>query len=218
MIELQDIWKYYGVKGSRKPVIGGLSAVFPSGRNIAVMGLNGAGKSTLLKIIGGSLRPDFGEIVRHGRVSWPLGFAGGFHGALTGLQNTRFVGRIYGVDTDELVEYVRDFAELGDFLDMPFQTYSSGMRARLAFGVSMGIKFDWYLVDEITAVGDAPFRRKCDEVFATRLKDSQMVMVSHSNAQLEKYCDCALVLDNGTAAYYDDIASGVKAYTDLVGT
>jgi len=106
MIELQDIWKYYGVKGSRKPVIGGLSAVFPSGRNIAVMGRNGAGKSTLLKIIGGSLRPDFGEIVRHGRVSWPLGFAGGFHGALTGLQNTRFVGRIYGVDTDELVEYV----------------------------------------------------------------------------------------------------------------
>lgn len=218
MIELQNVWKQYGVKGNKKPVLGGLSAVFPNGRNVAVMGRNGAGKSTLLRIIGGSLRPDHGDVRRHGRVSWPLGFAGGFHGALTGLQNTRFVGRIYGVDTDELVEYVRDFAELGDFLDMPFQTYSSGMRARLAFGVSMGIKFDWYLVDEITAVGDAPFRRKCDDVFATRLKDSQMIMVSHSNAQLQKYCNSALVLDQGSAVFYDDIEVGVKAYTDLVGT
>ena len=217
MIELQDIWKFYGVKGNRKAVIGGLSAVFPAGRNVAVMGRNGAGKSTLLRIIGGSLRADFGEVVRHGKVSWPLGFAGGFHAALTGRQNTRFVGRIYGVDTDELVEYVSDFAELGDFLDMPFQTYSSGMRARLAFGVSMGIQFDWYLVDEITAVGDAPFRRKCDEVFATRLKDSQMIMVSHSNAQLQKYCDSAIILDNGTARFFDDIDEGVAAYTELVG-
>jgi len=229
MIEIQDIWKYYGRKGRKKAVIGGLSAVFESGRNVAVMGRNGAGKSTLLRIIGGSLRPDFGDVVRHGKVSWPLGFAGGFHGALTGLQNTRFVGRVYGADTDALVDFVRDFAELGDFLDMPFQTYSSGMRARLAFGasgmrarlafgVSMGIKFDWYLVDEITAVGDAPFRRKCDEVFSTRLKNSQMVMVSHSNDQLKKYCDCALVLNEGTAVFYDEIDEGIKAYTGIVGT
>jgi len=211
MIELNDIWKYYGLKGQKKAVIGGLSAVFESGRNVAVMGRNGAGKSTLLRIIGGSLRPDFGDVVRHGKVSWPLGFAGGFHGALTGLQ-------VYGADTDALVEFVRDFAELGDFLDMPFQTYSSGMRARLAFGVSMGINFDWYLVDEITAVGDAPFRRKCDEVFSTRLKDSQMIMVSHSNDQLKKYCDCALVLNEGSAAFYDEIDDGIKAYTAIVGT
>src|SRR5690606_21100756 len=132
--------------------------------NIAVIGRNGAGKSTLLRLVAGTLRPDRGEIRRHGRVSWPMGFSGAFHPALTGRQNARFVARIYGVDTDRLVADVADFAELGEFLDMPFQTYSAGMRARLAFGVSLAVSFDCYLVDEITAVGDAAFQDKCRAV------------------------------------------------------
>lgn len=217
MIELRNVTKHYRLRGVTKPVIDEMSLTLPTGVNVAVLGRNGAGKSTLLRMIGGSMLPDRGEIVRHGRVSWPLGFAGGFHAALTGLQNTRFVGRIYGADTDELVAFVEDFAELGAFLDMPFSTYSSGMRARLAFGVSMGIAFDWYLVDEITAVGDAPFKRKCDEMFQTRLKNSQVIMVSHSNAQIRKFCDVAIILEQGSYRYFDNIEDGLAAYEDLVG-
>jgi capsular polysaccharide transport system ATP-binding protein len=141
MIEFRGVSKHYLTQTSRKVVVDGLTLSLPWGAKVGVLGRNGAGKSTLLGMVSGTVRPDAGRIVRHGAISWPLGFGGSFHGELTGAQNVRFVARIYGVDTAALLAFVADFAELGDFIDMPVRSYSSGMRARLAFGMSMGIDF-----------------------------------------------------------------------------
>ncbi|WP_438987891.1 ABC transporter ATP-binding protein, partial [Marivivens donghaensis] len=145
-----------------------ISLAIPAGTSVALLGVNGAGKSTLLNMISGSLRPDEDRILRNGTVSRPVGFAGSFHGDLTGAQNTRFVARTYGVDTDELLDFVTDFANLGDQINDPVRGYSSGMRARLAFALSMGLPFDLYLVDEVTAVGDTKFRAKSAIAFKSR--------------------------------------------------
>jgi capsular polysaccharide transport system ATP-binding protein len=160
-------------------------------------------------MIAGTLVPSAGRIVSTGSISWPVGFAGSFHPELTGAQNTRFVGRIYGVDTDELIGFVEDFAGLGTHFRLPFRTYSSGMKSRLAFGVSMGIGFDTYLVDEITAVGDAAFKAKSDRMFKARMKHAGAVMVSHSMAQVRDLCDAAAVLENGRLTYYDDVGAAI---------
>ncbi|MCB1376288.1 MAG: ABC transporter ATP-binding protein, partial [Rhodobacteraceae bacterium] len=188
MIELRNVTKYYRTPHGRKVVLDDLTLTLPPGTKLGVLGRNGAGKSTLLSMIGGTTRPNRGEIRRHASISWPLGFGGTFHADLTGAQNVRFVARIYGRDTDELVEYVESFAELGEFMDMPLRSYSSGMKARLAFGMSMGIAFDWYLVDEITAVGDAAFKRKSLSFFKNRLRNAGLLMVSHSVTTIRAYC------------------------------
>lgn len=210
MIEFRDVSKYYLTQSSRKVVLDRFSLVLPAGAKVGVLGRNGAGKSTLLGMISGTVRPDSGEILRHSSISWPLGFKGSFHGDLTGAQNIRFVARIYGVDTDALVAYVQDFAELGDFIDMPVRSYSSGMRARLGFGMSMGVSFDWYLVDEITAVGDQAFKQKSLAMFRTRLKDAGILMVSHSVNTIRTYCTSGLVLENGRAEYFEDVGEAVR--------
>jgi len=212
MIEFRNVWKTFSLKGTRKPILSGLTLSLPRRGNIAIIGRNGAGKSTLLNLIAGTLLPDRGEIFRHGRTSWPMGLSGGFHGELTGRQNTRFVARIYGADTDEMEAYVEDFAELDRFFDMPVRTYSSGMKARLAFGVSLAARFDCYLVDEITGVGDARFKRKCRDAFNERVADAQLIMVSHSENTLRSYCETALLLDNGNATYFGDLESAVRVY------
>jgi capsular polysaccharide transport system ATP-binding protein len=212
MIEFQNVTKYYRTPRGRKVVLDDLTLTLPSGTKLGVMGRNGAGKSTLLSMIGGTIRPNAGRILRYATISWPLGFKGSFHGDLTGAQNVRFTARIYGRDTDALVAYVEDFAELGDFMDMPVRSYSSGMRARLAFGMSMGIAFDWYLVDEITAVGDASFKRKSLDVFRSRLKDAGLLMVSHSINTIRSYCDSGLVLEAGRATFYEDVRDAVEAH------
>lgn len=196
MIRLERATKFVRMKGISKPIINDVSFVIPRGRSVGLLGRNGAGKSTLLQIIAGTLELDKGRIVRQGKISWPLGFQGSFQGNLSGEQNVRFVARIYGVDTEELVAYVADFAELGAFYKAPVRTYSSGMRARLAFGVSMGVRFDYYLVDEITAVGDTNFKRKSQQVFKERLADSDVIMVSHSAATLRDYCESGIVLED----------------------
>ena len=216
MLRFRNVSKSYAIPGGRRHVLRNLTIDFPRYRNVAIVGRNGAGKSTFLRMISGILRPDKGTIERNGRVSWPLGFAGGFHPALTGRQNARFIARVYGADTDEMVTFVEDFSELGAFLDMPFQTYSTGMRARLAFGVSMAADFDWYLVDEITAVGDKTFRNKCKHVFNEKLSKSQMLMVSHSDATLREYCNAGLLLNDGHAWYFDDVEETLLAYQSLL--
>lgn len=217
MIRFHDVWKTFRLKrGGRKHILRGVSLQLPTDRRIALIGRNGAGKSTMLNMISGNIRPDSGEITATGRVSWPMGFAAAFHPALTGRQNARFVARIYGADTESMENYVEDFAELGDFLDAPIRSYSSGMKARLAFGISMAAEFDCYLVDEITAVGDALFRQKCKQVFSEKLKDAQVIMVSHSDATLRDYCDSALLLENGQLQYFDDLEAGLKAYKTLI--
>ena len=212
MIEFHNVWKSFSLKGARKLILTGLTLSLPRDVNIAIVGRNGAGKSTLLNMIAGTLIPDRGEIVRLGRTSWPMGFAGGFHGELTGRQNTRFVARIYGTDTDEMERYVEEFAELGNFLDMPVRTYSSGMKARLAFGVSLAANFDCYLVDEITGVGDARFRKKCHDAFQEKVAGSQVIMVSHSDSTLRSYCQSALLLENGEATYYPVLEEALDVY------
>ena len=212
MIEFRDVSKHYLTSRGRKVILEGLTLTLPRGAKVGVLGRNGAGKSTLIGMIAGIVRADGGEIRRDGSISWPLGFAGSFAGDLTGAQNIRFVARIYGIDTDALVEYVQGFAELGDFIDMPVRSYSSGMKARLAFGLSMGVHFDWYLVDEITAVGDAAFRKKSLSVFKHRLRDAGMLMVSHSTRTILDYCDSGLVLENGQATWFENVKEAIALH------
>jgi capsular polysaccharide transport system ATP-binding protein len=212
MIRLERAFKEVRMKGVRKIIIDDVSVTFPRGKSIGLLGRNGAGKSTLLQIIAGTLELDRGRIIRQGKISWPLGFQGSFQGNLSGEQNVRFVARIYGVDTDELVAYVAEFAELGQFYHAPVRTYSSGMKARLAFGVSMGINFDYYLVDEITAVGDTNFKRKSQQTFKEKLSNSDVIMVSHSTGTLRAYCQTGIVLENGQMTYYDDINEAIAVH------
>lgn len=212
MIRFAQLSKSYRAGASRRLLLDRLNLDVPKGTKVALLGRNGAGKSTLLAMIAGLVPPDSGAIHVDGTVSWPLGFAGSFANDLTGTQNTRFVARIYGTDSDALVDYVRSFAQLAAFMDMPVRTYSAGMRARLAFGLSMGLRFDWYLVDEVTAVGDAAFRRKSLAVFQERLAGSGLFMVSHTTATLRDYCRSGLVLDGGRAWWFDDVADAIAAH------
>lgn len=213
MIEFRNVEKFYPTRdGGRKVLVSGLNLCLPYGAKVGLLGRNGAGKSSLIGMIAGTVKLNGGEIRREGTVSWPLGFSGSFAVDLTGAQNARFVARIYGVDSDALVDYVSDFAELGEFMRMPVRSYSAGMRARLAFGISMGLAFDWYLVDEITAVGDAAFRKKSLAVFGSRLKDAGLIMVSHADATLREYCTSGIVLDQGRAEYFDDIEDAIACH------
>ena len=213
MIHFENLTKVFTLDGKSKVVADNINVTFPAGRSVALLGRNGAGKSTLLQMIAGTMDPTAGRVVSTGSISWPVGFAGSFHGDLTGVQNTRFVGRIYGVDTDELVDFVEDFAGLGVHFRLPFRTYSSGMRSRLAFGVSMGIGFDTYLVDEITAVGDAAFRQKSSAVFLARMRQAGAVVVTHSMPQVRELCDAAAVLEDGRLTYFDDVEEGIAQHS-----
>lgn len=215
MIELVDVSKAYTQKGIRKIILDHVNFCFPDKRNIAIMGQNGAGKSTLMRLIAGTEQPDSGRIYRSGKVSWPLGFSGGFNGSMTGLENVRFVARIYGQDTEKIIDYVREFSELGNSLNLPIKTYSSGMKARLAFGVSMAIDFDCYLIDEITAVGDENFKRKSQQVFREKLTHSQIIMISHSASTIKSYCDCGLLLLHNDILFFDQIDALLANYKTM---
>jgi capsular polysaccharide transport system ATP-binding protein len=212
MIEFRNVSKAFDTQIGYKVIMRGVNLKLDTTHSIGVLGRNGAGKSTMLSMIAGTQDPDEGQIYRDVSISWPLGFAGSFHKNLTGAQNVRFVARIYGVDTDALLDYVAWFSELGPFLYDPVINYSSGMRARLAFGCSMGVAFDVYLVDETTSVGDDAFRRKCKAVFADRLSRSRMIMVSHSMNTLRGYCRSGVVLEHGTLTYFDDIEEAIEQH------
>lgn len=212
MIKLQALTKTFHLNGISKTVLSNVSMEFPTGRSVALLGRNGAGKSTLLRLIAGTLDPTAGRVRTAGTVSWPVGFAGSFHGDLTGAQNTRFIARIYGVDGDELVDFTASFADLGAHFRLPFRTYSSGMKARLAFGVSMGIAFDTYLVDEITAVGDAAFRAKSNALFLSRIETAGAVVVSHSMGLVRELCDAAMVLESGQLRFYNDVDAAIAIH------
>lgn len=212
MIELKDLSKSYRTRKGLRPILKGINAKFPQGRNVGILGRNGAGKSTLLRLIGGAELPTSGKIVRKGTISWPIGFSGGFHGSLSGRENLRFICRIYDADIQRVTEFVEDFAELGEYMEMPISSYSSGMRSKLAFGLSMAIDFNYYLIDELTAVGDAWFREKCNAEFDRRRDRSTLIVVSHNVKTIEQHCEIAAVLHEGTLIMFDDLGDAMKFY------
>jgi capsular polysaccharide transport system ATP-binding protein len=214
MIELRNITKAYKTKQGRHVVLDDINVILPPKDSIGILGVNGAGKSTLLRIIGGAEAPTVGTVIRRGKISWPIGFTGGFNGTLSGEENCRFVARIYGQDVDWVIERTREFADIGEYFYEPIRTYSSGMRARIAFGLSMAIDFDLYLVDEVTAVGDRRFRHKCRAAFAERRERAGLIMVSHDLATLADYCRRGAVLDHGKLRVYDTVQEAAEAYEE----
>lgn len=215
MIICSDIAKYYSHGSERKHVFDGVNLTIKKGERVALLGRNGAGKSTLIKLIGGVELPSSGKILRQMSVSWPLGFAGGFQGSLTGYDNARFIARIYQRDYVGVRKFVEDFTELGRQLKMPVKTYSSGMRARLAFALSLSIEFDCYLIDEVILVGDQNFQRKCQEEMFQKRQDRAMLIASHSPEFMKQFCNKAIIINKGKVVPYDDIDLALSIYSEL---
>lgn len=215
ILKLDNLVKGFWRADRWHPVIRGLTLSVPRGMALGLLGRNGAGKTTLLDLVAGTLRPDHGTIQRSGQISFPVGFAAGFHRDLSGAQNIRFLARLYGVDPAALVDFVQDFAELGGHFHQPVRTYSTGMRARLAFGASMGLPFDLYLIDEATAVGDLRFRQKSKTLFRARMKTASGIMVSHNLQELAKICDAGLVLHEGRIWFFERIEHAIEAHQDI---
>jgi len=220
VISLDGVTKSYMTLVGRKVVFRDLSLDIPDGMNVGLIGRNGAGKSTLMRLLGGADLPDSGEIVTEGKVSWPVGLRGGLQTNLTGRENVKFVCRIQGIrrrEMQEKIRYVQDFAEIGDHFDLPVSTYSSGMRARLGFGMSMAFDFDYYLIDEVMAVGDASFKRKSQKVFEERLQRAKVILVSHNMKLIERMSDMIVHLHLGQATVYEDVQHGIAAYRKVGG-
>ncbi|MCL2029396.1 MAG: ABC transporter ATP-binding protein [Deltaproteobacteria bacterium] len=218
MIELQRVRKTFRVKNQRRLVLNDITHTFKPGLSTGILGRNGAGKTTLLNIIGGKVPADSGRVIRTSRLSWPIGFSGCFHGHLTGRENLRFVCRIYGASIEKVTDFVADFSELGPYMDIPVNTYSSGMSAKLAFGLSMALEFDFYLVDEVTAVGDASFRAKAKKIFNERRGRATLLVVSHNIQTIKAYCQEALVLDQGELRTFPDMNQAIKHYQEVCQT
>lgn len=212
MIQLENLTKAYWYRGQPKYIARNLNVTIPDGARVALMGRNGAGKSTMLAMIAGKINPDRGRVRLSGNMSWPIGLTGCIQAELTGVQNVKFIARVYGVDTDELIAFVDDFAELGMNFHEPVRTYSSGMRARLNFGMSMGIHFDTYLIDEVHATGDGAFKTKSKKVFEDRMSKAGLVMVSHSKSTMKELCDSGAVLEKGTITFYNDIEEALEVH------
>jgi capsular polysaccharide transport system ATP-binding protein len=219
MIELRNVTKFYPLNQGVRHILRDVSLVIPGNTNLAVLGPNGAGKSTFLRLIGGAEAPNNGRILTDQSISWPLGIGTGFQPSLTGRQNVLFVCRINGLSYSQrrqVIDEVVEFAELGEYFDLPVKTYSSGMRARLSFGLSMAFQFDIYLVDELTSVGDAVFRAKAKKAFSDMRDRASLIFVSHNLQSLRESCQSALFLEGGNASFYPDIEEGINAYQDYI--
>lgn len=215
MIELSNVFKFYRTRGSVKTILDHVTYEFRAGLSYGILGINGAGKSTTMRMLAGTELPNSGKITRSARVSWPLGFSAGLHPAMTGRENIQFVARIYGHDSKRAVEFVEDFAEIGAYIDEPYRTYSSGMAQRLAFGLSMAIDFECYLIDEVTAVGDARFQARCQDEFAKRRAYSDIIMVSHSMETIRSYCNRGVVLAHGILHEFSNVDDAIELYNKL---
>lgn len=218
MIRLENLTKYYPTKNGRRYVFKDVSYCLPEHGNIGILGHNGAGKSTLMRLIGGTDFANAGRVRSDCRISWPIGLASGFQGSLTGRENVKFVSRVYG-DTAPArrarIDYVADFAEIGDYFDMPVNTYSSGMRSRLSFGLSMAFDFDVYLVDEVIAVGDKKFKEKSEAAFRQKQEKARLITVSHDLGLLKSLCNVGIVLNQGVLSSFDNIEDAISAYQQL---
>jgi capsular polysaccharide transport system ATP-binding protein len=216
MIELINVEKSYRTRFGKQQVIQPTNLSFYRGSSTAVLGLNGAGKSTLLRLISGVERPDRGEVKRSVTVSSPLGLTGAFHAAMTGAENLKFVCRIYRKDVEEVTDFVRDFAELGAYFHEPIENYSSGMKSRLSFALSLAVDFQVYVIDEGLSVGDAAFRNKAQEAFAERRARSDIIMTSHSTSTIREFCSRAVVMDRGQAVPFESLDAAEDYYMEIV--
>ena len=216
MIKLDNVTKFYQLNnGTKHYIFKDFSFEFPDNCSIGLMGKNGAGKSTLMNMLSGAEVPNKGRIVTNVRISWPLGLGGGFQSALTARENVAFVARVYGCRGQKLkekIKFVEDFAEIGKYFDEPIGTYSSGMRSRIGFGLSMAFDFDYYLIDEAGAVGDPSCIAKSRKLYEERLSSSKVIMVSHNVAEIRQWCDKIVLLDSGNIQVYDDIEEGIAVY------
>ena len=219
MIELQNLTKSYRlINGERRYIFRDLNFSFSEGANIGLIGRNGAGKSTLLRLIGGIDTPDRGRVLTDKRMSWPVGLSGGLQGTLTGRDSVKFVCRIYGAlgsAMREKLRFVEEFAEIGQYFDQPIKTYSSGMRARLSFALSWAFDFDYYLMDEIGAMGDARFKQKSRQLMEARIGQSNLIMVSHAMPEIARLCNVVVLVDDGQAILFQDVDEGIRAYQQL---
>ena len=213
MIHLMGISKHFNTDVGLKQVLRDTSMTIPTDKRVGILGRNGAGKTTLLNMIAGVDRPSTGMIVREARLSWPLGYAGGFHADLTARENIAFVARLYKANYDEIFEKAEEFAEIGAYVDMPVRTYSSGMKSRLAFGLSLAIDFECYLIDESIGAGDRFFRQKSKKVFLEQSREAGMLLVSHNEATVREYCEIGMVLYEGFLVPFRDIDEAIDFYT-----
>lgn len=214
MVRFENVTKRYPVSGGMHTVLDQVSFSLGCGQRFGIIGRNGAGKSTLIRLLSGSEMPTSGTIERRMSVSWPLAFTGAFQGSLTGLDNLRFIARVYGVDAEGIRAFVEDFAELGKYFREPVKTYSSGMQARLAFGLSLAIEFDCFLIDEVIAVGDERFQKKCHDELFERRRDRAFVIVSHDPGLISSYCNSAAVLRSGRLNMFSDVGKALDFYRD----
>jgi capsular polysaccharide transport system ATP-binding protein len=215
MIALAGVSKFYRTRTGHKAVLDNVSVDFVSGHNFGILGANGVGKSTLIRLLAGSELPDRGTIRRDVRVSFPLGFGGVFHDRLSGRDNMKFLARLYGAPIRAACDYVAGFAELGEYFDMPVDTYSAGMRARLGFAACLAIDFDVFLIDEVTEIGDHRFRRKCAAAFRERMRCADIILVTHNQETIRQYCDRGAVLANGALTLYDDVGTALAHYRNF---
>ena len=218
MIEVRNLYKRYHGPFGGDWVLKDVNFVIPQGVSVGLIGRNGAGKSTLLKLLARMDTPDKGEIITHSKISWPIGLKGGFQGSMTGRQNVKFVARIHGGEDrmQHIIDYVQEFAEIGKAFDQPMKTYSSGMRSRLAFGLSLAFDFDVYISDEATAVGDTAFKKKAKKAFRDRIGKSSLIMVSHSVGILQDLCQAGIWLHQGRAFWFDQLDDALAAYNKSV--
>ncbi|WP_310210606.1 ABC transporter ATP-binding protein [Rheinheimera pacifica] len=219
MINVSQLYKRYHGPFGGDWVLKDVNFSIPRGISVGLVGRNGAGKSTLLRLLGGMDTPDKGQITQHCKVSWPIGLGGGFQGSMTGRQNVKFVARIHGGESriQQIIDFVQDFAEIGKAFDQPVKTYSSGMRSRLAFGLSLAFDFDVYLSDEATSVGDASFKAKATKAFRDRIGSASLIMVSHSTGILKDLCQAGIWLHQGQAIWYDKLDDAINDYHNSIG-
>ncbi|WP_293651930.1 ABC transporter ATP-binding protein [uncultured Campylobacter sp.] len=216
MIKLDNLTKFYPLSnGDKHFVFREFTFTFPDDCSIGLIGRNGAGKSTLMRLLSGADIPNAGRVITDKKISWPVGLAGGFQHALSARDNVKFVARVYGYRgeaLEEKVRYIEEFAEIGKYFDEPMNTYSSGMRSRIGFGLSMAFDFDYYLIDEAGAVGDAKFKQKSDAIYKEKLSNSKVIMVSHNMSEIEQWCDKVILVNCGMTTVYDDVDEGIEMY------
>jgi capsular polysaccharide transport system ATP-binding protein len=215
VISFENVTKLYRTKREPKVILDNVSLKIEAEKGLAILGMNGAGKSTLVRMISGTELPTKGRIRTEGKVSWPMGLSGTFQPSMTGRRNVQFVAQIYGQDVSRIDREVDEFAELGNYYDMPVGTYSNGMKSRLAFGLSLAVSFDIYLIDEIISVGDRLFAEKSRAALQAKVKGSRVVLISHQENTVREFCDRCAILGHGKLQMYDSVDEAFRVFNSI---